>query len=733
MIVYIPFRIWSIVVTILILLTIGERALSDTIIHVDNQNPSASDSNPGSESAPLKTLNKAVQLAEASNKQNVPVTVYVHAGTYRESVAFNFSNTSKPSPITFEAVPSESVVISGSDIWTGWQRQGTTNVYINTWPYNWGVSNRGTTHPPIVGRREMAFINGVLLKQVLSSGELVDESFYVDEAVDTIYIRTNADVKAAKIEVAIRTGLFVVNSRKNITLKGFVFQHDTSSGDASAVRIENSSNVLVEDCDFLWNGWGGLRIYNFNNAVVRRTVANHNGGRGTEVGRGTNLLLENNETSYNNWRGFSGGYTGHNVAGAKHLRIHGAVYKNQIAINNKARGFWLDFDSQDVLFDGIVMLGNLEAGIGVEANQGPIEIRNSAICNNNTYGGIISSNSENVTITDNVIYNNTNTQHRWYGASHSRPVNNWETGQTFDLYAKNWTIRGNVIAGTSSKQLLMYVTDSPADLFLNSLTANDNIYWNPEIGGFRADGDTNFNGWKIRTGEDSNSVFMDPTTVNLTAKQRELWGICMNDDLSIFSVAASAVTPDSAEITWTTSQPGDSRVEYGPSQVYGNLSPLDPALVTHHKLSLTGLSQKTTYHYRVLSKDQSDTTHVSNDFTFTTPQAIDNIPPTTPTVLTAIVMSSSQINLSWGASSDNVGVSEYRIYRDGSAVDTSTETFYSDTGLTESIKYSYTVTAVDAAGNESEHSEQASATTYADPSNLPPAAPSNLELNAPEP
>jgi chitodextrinase len=148
---------------------------------------------------------------------------------------------------------------------------------------------------------------------------------------------------------------------------------------------------------------------------------------------------------------------------------------------------------------------------------------------------------------------------------------------------------------------------------------------------------------------------------------------------------------------------------------------------------LTGLSPNTTYHFRVISKDQSGNTLVSNDFTFTTPQIIDNVPPTAPTVLTAIVISSTQINLSWGASTDNVGVTGYRIYRNGSPITTSTQTYYSDTGLAQSTKYSYTVTAFDAAGNESEHSEQASATTYADPSSLPPAAPGNLEVNVPQP
>jgi fibronectin type 3 domain-containing protein len=131
----------------------------------------------------------------------------------------------------------------------------------------------------------------------------------------------------------------------------------------------------------------------------------------------------------------------------------------------------------------------------------------------------------------------------------------------------------------------------------------------------------------------------------------------------------------------------------------------------------------------VISKDQSGNTHVSNDFTFTTPQFTDNVDPSTPTVLTAIVISSSQINLSWGASTDNVGVTGYRIYRNGSAVTTTTETFYSNTGLTKSTKYTYTVTAFDAAGNESGHSQQATATTSAEPSGSPPSAPSNLKVN----
>jgi hypothetical protein len=63
--------------------------------------------------------------------------------------------------------------------------------------------------------------------------------------------------------------------------------------------------------------------------------------------------------------------------------------------------------------------------------------------------------------------------------------------------------------------------------------------------------------------------------------------------------------------------------------------------------------------------------------------------------------SSSMINLNWSAITDNVGVTGYRVYRDGSELTTTTQTSYSDTGLTASTEYTYTVSAYDAAGNVS--------------------------------
>lgn len=96
----------------------------------------------------------------------------------------------------------------------------------------------------------------------------------------------------------------------------------------------------------------------------------------------------------------------------------------------------------------------------------------------------------------------------------------------------------------------------------------------------------------------------------------------------------------------------------------------------------------------------------------------DTTPPSTPSGLSASAVSSSQINLSWTASTDNVGVVDYDVSRstDGTnfaVVASTTGTSHSDTGLAASTPYSYRVVANDAANNASASSNTASATTSA--------------------
>lgn len=91
----------------------------------------------------------------------------------------------------------------------------------------------------------------------------------------------------------------------------------------------------------------------------------------------------------------------------------------------------------------------------------------------------------------------------------------------------------------------------------------------------------------------------------------------------------------------------------------------------------------------------------------------DTTPPSVPTGLTATAISSSQINLSWNASSDNITVAGYNIYRGGTFLTNTTNTSYQNTGLTANTTYSYTVSAYDAVPNTSSQTSPVTATTQA--------------------
>jgi hypothetical protein len=143
----------------------------------------------------------------------------------------------------------------------------------------------------------------------------------------------------------------------------------------------------------------------------------------------------------------------------------------------------------------------------------------------------------------------------------------------------------------------------------------------------------------------------------------------------------------------------------------------------------TGLTGGTARSYRVCASDAAGNTSTGATAS-ATPTAPDTTPPTVPSGLSATGASSSQVNLSWTAATDTVGVTGYRVERcqgagcsSFSQVATPTGTTYSDTGLLAGTPYSYRVRATDAAGNLSGYSSTASATT-------PGTAPASLTVSA---
>ncbi|WP_418277413.1 glycoside hydrolase family 6 protein [Isoptericola jiangsuensis] len=107
-----------------------------------------------------------------------------------------------------------------------------------------------------------------------------------------------------------------------------------------------------------------------------------------------------------------------------------------------------------------------------------------------------------------------------------------------------------------------------------------------------------------------------------------------------------------------------------------------------------------------------------------TPPPADTTAPTAPGAVTAGTATSSSVALTWGASTDAVGVTGYTVLVDGEPAGTSATTSYTVTGLSPETSYEVTVTARDRAGNVSAASAATTITTLAGGSGEDTEAPS---------
>lgn len=109
--------------------------------------------------------------------------------------------------------------------------------------------------------------------------------------------------------------------------------------------------------------------------------------------------------------------------------------------------------------------------------------------------------------------------------------------------------------------------------------------------------------------------------------------------------------------------------------------------------------------------------------------AVDTTPPSTPAPPQATTVLSTSIKLSWPAATDASGINGYGVLRNGTLVGKTRNTYFTNTGLTPSTAYSYTLIAEDKAGNRSPQSVATVVTTPV-PDTTPPSKPDNLSASA---
>jgi len=175
-------------------------------------------------------------------------------------------------------------------------------------------------------------------------------------------------------------------------------------------------------------------------------------------------------------------------------------------------------------------------------------------------------------------------------------------------------------------------------------------------------------------------------------------------------LSGTAISPTQIDLTWSAATGAASY------KIYRNGTALPT--VTATSFSDTGRTANTQYCYTIASLDSTGSESAQSSQTCVTTPAI-----AAATGLTVTAISSTQINLSWTAPA---GAVQYKIYRGGTLLKSVTGVSSSDTGLTASTQYCYTIYAFDGSGNSSLQSSQVCATTF----NPPPAAPTGLTASA---
>ncbi|MEU6715564.1 glycosyl hydrolase family 18 protein [Nonomuraea sp. NPDC046802] len=175
------------------------------------------------------------------------------------------------------------------------------------------------------------------------------------------------------------------------------------------------------------------------------------------------------------------------------------------------------------------------------------------------------------------------------------------------------------------------------------------------------------------------------------------------------NLRSTGVTNTSVTLAWNASTDNVGVTGY---EVYRGSTLVTTVTGTTH--TDTGLTASTAYTYTVRARDAAGNRSAnSNSVTATTTGGggTDTSAPSVPGNLRSTGVTNTSVTLAWNASTDNVGVTGYEVYRGSTLVTTVTGTTHTDTGLTASTAYTYTVRARDAAGNRSANSNSVTATT----------------------
>jgi chitodextrinase len=187
-------------------------------------------------------------------------------------------------------------------------------------------------------------------------------------------------------------------------------------------------------------------------------------------------------------------------------------------------------------------------------------------------------------------------------------------------------------------------------------------------------------------------------------------------------LVASAVTINSFTLTWTASTDNVGVTGY---EIFRGAVSL--GTVNALSVNVTGLAPNTAYAMTVRARDAAGKWSAQSA-ALSVKTLPDTTPPAVPSGLAASAITATGFTLAWSASTDNVAVTGYEVFRNGVSLGTTATLTRPVTGLAPITAYALTVRARDAAGNWSAPSPALNVTTA--PDTTPPAVPAGLVADA---
>jgi len=674
------------------------------------------DQSTGVLNAPFATLTKAFKVAGAGD------TIFLRGGTYRELVQVTSGGGAPGAYLTLKAYEGEAPVVKGSDLVSGWEpHEGA--IWKKT---GWQI------------RSQQVFCNDQCLQQIgvpspnytssyytpVGSGisDMYPGTFYYDSAATTLYVwlPDGSDPNLATMEASTKIGLLWLEVAF-VQVKGIQFRHANSSRDRPAgIAVVLGPDSVIENCDIQWCDFAGLELR--DRCVAQNCNISNNGDVGVGAGGRSDFVVRRCVIRGNNYRHFP---TGWHAGGLKFVpNANGTVEECDVS-DNYGNAIWFDWckSGKPIVIRGNFINGNLKTAILIEGSADALVYNNQLVGNRER--GLYISGSDRVKFYHNTVIGTSGFAAVSLGGvprtgcslTHNEVLNNIVSGSTcmFDLLVP--PENGGDIVGNISNFNCVFRNGDPLRLNAWGPTWPDLTSWRSATG-LDLDSISENPQFVLSTPEDYSTSEMSPVVdrgISLPEVTEDIRGLERpqggGPDMGAYeaswqdlqapvapqNLSVTAVGWNSFQLDWAASSDNVGVAYY---DVYRD--GVRYATSTGTAFDDAGLPELRTFQYFVVAIDQSGlTSGTSNIVTVSTGSPPDQTPPTIPQRVNAVAKSGSSIAVSWDASTDNVGVVKYSIYRNDVKISETNATWFTDTGLRGKTAYNYKVSALDAAGNES--------------------------------